>query len=91
MRPIRASLSAFLLFCARKGRNFQVHFSKFADVIELPRHDRQGAIRHYATRFASELEMRVTETPLQWFNFYPFWTPMHEPRADESAIKRAAE
>jgi predicted LPLAT superfamily acyltransferase len=81
----------FLLFCARKDQNFQVYFSKFAEIIELPRHDRQGAIRRYASRFAAELETRVTETPLQWFNFYPFWTPVHEARADESAIKRAAE
>ena len=82
---------AYLLFCVRDGSGFDVHFSKFADRIELPRRDRLGAIRHYAAQFARALETRVAETPLQWFNFYSFWRAPRETGPELSPIKRAAE
>lgn len=82
---------AYLLFCVRAKNGFDVHFSKFADRIELPRGDRIGAIRRYASLFAGALEARLAEAPLQWFNFYSFWRASREPIPDMSAIKRAAE
>jgi predicted LPLAT superfamily acyltransferase len=82
---------AFLLFCVRKGPHFHVHFSKFADRIELPRGDRIGAVRHYAGAFARALEARVIETPLQWFNFYPFWASARARAEGTCAIPRATE
>lgn len=63
----------YLMFCVRRRGYFSVEFSKFADRIELPRSDRVGAITRYAARYAAELERRVLEAPLQWFNFYSFW------------------
>jgi predicted LPLAT superfamily acyltransferase len=82
---------AYLLFCVREGAGFRVHFSKFADTIELSRADRIGAIRRYATLFAKSLEARIAETPLQWFNFYSFWAPSSEIRQDSVVVQRAAE
>jgi predicted LPLAT superfamily acyltransferase len=82
---------AYLLFCVRGKQGFDVHFSKFADPIELPRSDRVGAIRRYAGLYAKELEARVAETPLQWFNFYSFWRTAREPRQGASAMRGAAE
>ncbi|HEX3675563.1 MAG TPA: glycosyltransferase [Rhizomicrobium sp.] len=80
---------SYLLFCLRGKKGFDVHFSKFADPIVLPRADRIGAIRSYATQFAQALEARVAEAPLQWFNFYAFWRP--RPAADTAITRRAAE
>jgi predicted LPLAT superfamily acyltransferase len=82
---------AYLMFCVRGKRGFDVHFSKFADRIELPRGNREGAIRDYATHFAKALEARVAETPLQWFNFYSFWSAQRDPHPGASATQRAAE
>jgi predicted LPLAT superfamily acyltransferase len=82
---------AYLLFCVRDGRGFRVHFSKFADAVELPRADRIGAIRRYASLFAKALEARIAETPLQWFNFYPFWAAAPGPQTDTAIVQRAAE
>jgi predicted LPLAT superfamily acyltransferase len=79
---------AYLMFCVRGAKGFNVHFSKFADPIELPRADRAGAIRHYASLYARELEARVAETPLQWFNFYSFWGTARETRPEGSAVQR---
>jgi predicted LPLAT superfamily acyltransferase len=68
-----------------------VHFSKFAEAIELPRGDRIGAIRRYASEFAKSLETQIAATPLQWFNFYSFWAPSSEIRQDSVVVQRAAE
>lgn len=81
----------YLLFCVRDGGAFRLHFSKFADAIELPRADRIGAIRGYASLFAKALEARIAEAPLQWFNFYPFWTAVPDPHTDAAVVQRAAE
>ncbi len=80
----------YLMFCVRAKRGFHVHFSKFADLIELPRSDRGGAIRSYARAFAKAMEERVAETPLQWFNFYSFWIGAYA-ASDAPAAARAAE
>jgi predicted LPLAT superfamily acyltransferase len=81
----------YLLFCVREGAGFRVHFSKFADSIQLPRADRVGAIRRYASQYAQSLELRIAETPLQWFNFYSFWAPASGVRQDAIVVQRAAE
>jgi len=79
----------YLMFCARQASGFDVHFSKFADLVELPRADRVGAIRRYATAYAKALEERVAQTPLQWFNFYSFWRTNRDLDPDPSAVQRA--
>jgi predicted LPLAT superfamily acyltransferase len=45
----------------------------FADLIELPRGDREGGARVYAQRFAQRLEHYCRLAPDNWFNFYDFW------------------
>src|SRR5580698_9456849 len=70
--------ATYLMFCVRGKRGFDVHFSKFADPVVLPRRDRDAAIRSYAAAFAKALEACVADTPLQWFNFYSFWSERDE-------------
>lgn len=73
---------AYLLFCVRGRKGFDVHFSKFADRIVLPRQDRLEAIRGYAEAFSEALEAAVAKEPLQWFNFYPFWRTAPKPHIE---------
>lgn len=82
---------AYLMFCTRGASGFDVHFTKFADAIDLPRGDRLGAIRHYAGLYAKALEARVADAPLQWFNFYSFWRTSGDLSRQPSAVQRAAE
>jgi predicted LPLAT superfamily acyltransferase len=82
---------AYLLFCVRGKSGFDVHFSKFADPIELPRRDRVGAIARYAALYAQALEARVADTPLQWFNFYSFWSASRDASSGVSVAQKAAE
>ncbi|WP_417514731.1 glycosyltransferase family 2 protein [Minwuia sp.] len=81
-----------VMFCTKVGERYQVHFEAFADPVRLPRGRREQAIREYAVRFAAMLEIQVAKTPLQWFNFYPFWnnedvedSPDTEPDRPEDA------
>lgn len=65
----------YLLFCVRDGKRHKVFFEHFADRIELPRKQREAAIRQSVERYAARLEHYVRLAPLQWFNFFDFWHP----------------
>ncbi len=65
----------YLLFCVREGKKHRVFFEHFADRIELPRKQREAAIRQSIERYAARLEHYVRLAPLQWFNFFDFWHP----------------
>lgn len=66
----------YLFFCLKDGARYRIHLEPFAERIELPHRDRQGAIDAYVARYAKRLEWYCREAPLQWFNFFDFW---HEP------------
>lgn len=57
----------------REPNKYELHCEPFADRIELPRKDRQGALGVYVQRYADRLESYVRSAPDNWFNFYDFW------------------
>lgn len=63
-----------LMTCLRHGDGHTVTFEPFAERIELPRSDRNGALAAYAARFAQRIETLLVQAPYEWFNFFPFWT-----------------
>lgn len=65
----------YLLFCVRDGAKHIVYFEPFADRIELPRRNREAAIQASVQKYAERLEHFVKLAPLQWFNFYDYWSP----------------
>jgi predicted LPLAT superfamily acyltransferase len=64
----------YLMFCLRDGNGHTVHFERFADAISLPRKDKDAALTKLAARYAQRLEHYCLMAPLQWYNFYDFWT-----------------
>ena len=68
----------YTLFCTRAGPSYTIACEKFAEQIVLPRRERVVALGRYINNFASILEQDVRKTPMQWFNFYPFWNRPHE-------------
>jgi predicted LPLAT superfamily acyltransferase len=46
----------------------------FAERIELPRRDREGALAEVVQRYADRLEQVCRRAPDNWFNFYDFWS-----------------
>lgn len=71
----------FLLFSARQGGRYVVHFETFRDAVRVPRSGRDAALAALAADYAGRLEHHCLRAPLQWFNFYDFW---HQDRPDAS-------
>jgi predicted LPLAT superfamily acyltransferase len=52
---------------------YELFCEPFAERVELPRKDRQGALARYAQEYATRLEGYCRRAPDNWFNFYDFW------------------
>ncbi|MCR9246573.1 MAG: lipid A biosynthesis acyltransferase [bacterium] len=52
---------------------YDLYCEPFAERLELPRKDREGALRDAVQRYAQRLEEYCKKAPHNWFNFYPFW------------------
>jgi predicted LPLAT superfamily acyltransferase len=70
----------YLMFCLREGADHTVHFEKLADAVSLPRSGRERVLEELAARYAQRLEHYCLQAPLQWYNFYDFWTGPHDAR-----------
>lgn len=63
-----------LIFCVkRRGRHLMV-FEPFLDAPYLPRRNRSALLDEWIARYAARLEHFCLRYPLQWFNFFDFWT-----------------
>lgn len=63
-----------LCFGLYRGRaRYDLHFERFAQVLDVPRRERGAALAGVAQRFAVRLEHYVRLAPFNWFNFYDFW------------------
>jgi predicted LPLAT superfamily acyltransferase len=54
---------------------YDLHCERFAERIDLPRRDRQAALRAWVQRYADRVEHYCRLAPDNWFNFYDFWAP----------------
>lgn len=64
----------YLMICLRRGRCNHIYVEHFAERIVWRRQERDRVIAAQAARFAQRLEHYLAIEPLQWFNFYPFWS-----------------
>lgn len=68
----------FLLFGLRddsqKTPHFNVYFEHFSDKIELPRKTREQSLQQVVQQYADRLQHYTLKAPLQWYNFFNFWT-----------------
>jgi len=80
----------FSLFCVRMGGRFRARFEMLGDRVELPRKAREQALQSWVLRFAQRLEREALLSPLQWFNFFPFWaSPVGHPAAGQAESEKA--
>ncbi len=72
-----------LFFCLREGAGYKVYLETFAERIALPRQGRSEAAAAWAARYAARLADYAARFPLQWYNFYDFWSdaPASQPSA----------
>ena len=73
----------YLLFGLRDDTastpHFNVYFEHFSNQISLPRKTRQHALEEVVQRYAQRLEHHTLQAPLQWYNFFNFWTLSNQP------------
>ncbi len=58
-----------------RPNHYALHFEFLADEVTLGRHERAAALARYAQAYASMLETYARSAPLNWFNFFDFWSP----------------
>lgn len=73
-----------LFFCLREGSAYTLFVEPFADRIYLPRKGRDVTAGAWATRYAARLADYAGRFPLQWYNFYDFWSDVPAPRPPAS-------
>ncbi|AFL74200.1 lipid A biosynthesis acyltransferase [Thiocystis violascens] len=69
----------------RGGNRYDVYFERFAERVELDRHDRarrESQLQDWVRRYADRLAHHARAAPFNWFNFYDFWE-------DEDAVSQA--
>ncbi|MEZ9064241.1 MULTISPECIES: glycosyltransferase [unclassified Vibrio] len=68
----------FLLFGLRDDSqskpHFNVYFEHFSNKIELPRKTREQSLQQVVQKYANRLQHYTLQAPLQWYNFFNFWT-----------------
>ncbi|ALV92746.1 MULTISPECIES: glycosyltransferase family 2 protein [Pantoea] len=72
-----------LMFALREQGTLRVHCEPFANPLVLPRAQRQQALQAAVDRYAERLQQHALMAPLDWFNFYDFWTLPEEESRDE--------
>jgi predicted LPLAT superfamily acyltransferase len=75
----------YMMFSARTGAGYDVHFELLCEAVRLPRKGRDQLMSELAGDFAARLEHHCLQTPLQWFNFYDFW---QQPNSDTQDAPR---
>lgn len=65
---------AYLLFCLKEKGGYNIYLERFRDRIELPRKRRYEALQDVVQDYATRLGHYCVKAPLQWFNFFDFWT-----------------
>lgn len=63
-----------LMFSYRRGQKVYFERVPFAQQITLPRRNAEEQLTRYAQQYATALEQQCAQAPLQWFNFYPYWS-----------------
>jgi predicted LPLAT superfamily acyltransferase len=64
----------YLLFCLQEGKRYRLTMERFAESIQLPRSSREESLRSCVAQYALRLEHYSALAPLQWYNFFDFWT-----------------
>jgi predicted LPLAT superfamily acyltransferase len=62
-----------------RPNHYTLHFELLADEVKLERHAREQGLARYARTYAAMLETHARAAPLNWFNFFDFWSHRERP------------
>jgi predicted LPLAT superfamily acyltransferase len=71
----------------RAPNRYDLFCEPFADRVEIPRADREGALRDWAQRYAERLEHHARQAPDNWFNFFDFWATARQQEAQRDEAR----
>lgn len=63
-----------LLSCTRRGGRYRIELSRLTERVRWTHATRESEIARWAQTYADRLAQQCADAPLQWFNFYPFWS-----------------
>ena len=63
-----------LMFNVKNSLHYDIYFERFSDKISLNRKTRKSDSIFWAQKFADRLAEHTLRHPLQWNNFYSFWS-----------------
>lgn len=64
----------YLMSCMRQVDNYQLNIEYLAEQIKIPPRKRLEELEYWLPLYAEHLNELSKEYPLQWYNFYNFWT-----------------
>ncbi|MAK66148.1 MULTISPECIES: hypothetical protein [unclassified Methylophaga] len=64
----------FLMFCLKHPDGYHIYLEQFAEKLSWSRRERQLKLDNVVQQYAKCLQHYCLKAPLQWFNFYPFWS-----------------
>jgi predicted LPLAT superfamily acyltransferase len=59
----------------RGGDSYEAHVEMLTAELDLPRANREAALRTLVQEYADRLAVRVRAAPYNWLNFFDFWAP----------------
>jgi len=64
----------FLLFGMKQESKYHVFFEQFSDSLKITKKERTEYLKENVKKYVTRLEYYACSYPLQWYNFYNFWS-----------------
>ncbi|OMH31685.1 lipid A biosynthesis acyltransferase [Motiliproteus sp. MSK22-1] len=77
----------YLMFCLKQQTRYHIYIELLTEQLKFPRRERSQAINSAVQDYTDRLEHYCIKAPLQWFNFYPFWTEDTSPYLTDPSLR----
>lgn len=64
----------YLIFCIKEGHDYNIYLEQFSEMLRFPRAQRDTLLTEAMQTYADRLAYYCKKAPLQWFNFFDFWS-----------------
>ena len=68
----------YTIFCLKQHCKHVIYFDYFSGVLKFPRKNREQAMQQIIQLYAERLQYYCLQEPLQWFNFFDFWSLVND-------------
>lgn len=75
------NVPTYFMVGLKNQNQYEIHLEKLHLPHEIKRHERTKNIHDLTRQYANHLTKYCLKAPLQWFNFYDFWSPPTKDRS----------